>query len=78
MPDYNQTHEINSRRMINLCLSMRGFCLKTGQFLGTRHDFMPINSIKKRRTRRLRLALGWGRKETKLPRSRARAFHALA
>ena len=47
MPDYNQTHEINSRRMINLCLSMRGFYLKTGQFLGTRHDFMPINYIKK-------------------------------
>jgi predicted unusual protein kinase regulating ubiquinone biosynthesis (AarF/ABC1/UbiB family) len=41
----NQTwttiHERNSRRMINLCLSLRGFYLKTGQFLGTRHDFMP-------------------------------------
>ena len=41
----NQTltaiHEKNSRRMINLCLSLRGFYLKTGQFLGTRHDFMP-------------------------------------
>lgn len=41
----NQTlaeiHERNSRRMINLCLGLRGFYLKTGQFLGTRHDFMP-------------------------------------
>jgi predicted unusual protein kinase regulating ubiquinone biosynthesis (AarF/ABC1/UbiB family) len=27
--------------MLNLCLSLRGFFLKSGQFLGTRHDFMP-------------------------------------
>lgn len=47
MLDYNTTHEINSRRMIDLCLSMRGFYLKTGQFLGTRHDFMPLTYIKK-------------------------------
>lgn len=45
--DYNSTHEVNSRRMIDLCLSMRGFYLKTGQFLGTRHDFMPLTYIKK-------------------------------
>jgi len=34
-------HDKNSDRMMRLCLSMRGFYLKTGQFLGTRHDFMP-------------------------------------
>eukprot|EP01041_Mallomonas_annulata_P006824 gene6824-13824_t len=34
-------HEKNSERMMNLCLSLRGFYLKTGQFLGTRYDFMP-------------------------------------
>ena len=45
--DYNATHEVNSRRMIDLCLSMRGFYLKTGQFLGTRHDFMPLAYISK-------------------------------
>ena len=39
---FNTTHEINSRRMLDLCLSMRGFYLKTGQFLATRHDFMPL------------------------------------
>ena len=27
--------------MVDLCLSLRGFYLKAGQFLGTRHDFMP-------------------------------------
>ena len=37
----NEIHERNSKRMINLCLGLRGFYLKTGQFLGTRHDFMP-------------------------------------
>ena len=44
---FNATHEANSRRMLNLCLSMRGFYLKTGQFLGTRHDFMPLPYIEK-------------------------------
>lgn len=38
---WNFIHEANSKRMVNLCLGMRGFYLKTGQFLGTRHDFMP-------------------------------------
>ena len=38
---WNFIHEENSKRMVNLCLGMRGFYLKTGQFLGTRHDFMP-------------------------------------
>lgn len=38
---YNYLHEENSKRMVNLCLGMKGFYLKTGQFLGTRHDFMP-------------------------------------
>ena len=42
-PLWEKTHEINSKRMINLCLDLRGFYLKTGQFLGTRHDFMPPN-----------------------------------
>jgi predicted unusual protein kinase regulating ubiquinone biosynthesis (AarF/ABC1/UbiB family) len=37
----DQLHEINSQRMVDLCLSLRGFYLKSGQFLGTRHDFMP-------------------------------------
>jgi len=46
-PNFNHTHEVNSRRMLNLCLSMRGFYLKTGQFLGTRHDFMPFQYIEK-------------------------------
>lgn len=45
--NFNATHEVNSRRMINLCLSLRGFYLKTGQFLGTRHDFMPLTYISK-------------------------------
>ncbi|CAM9798469.1 unnamed protein product, partial [Hapterophycus canaliculatus] len=27
--------------MLKLCLDLRGFYLKSGQFLGTRHDFMP-------------------------------------
>ena len=39
--EWNQLHEINSKRMIDMCLSLRGFYLKAGQFLGTRHDFMP-------------------------------------
>ena len=38
---WHSIHEVNSKRMINLCLGLRGFYLKTGQFLGTRHDFMP-------------------------------------
>ncbi|CAM9732518.1 unnamed protein product [Chrysoparadoxa australica] len=36
-----ELHELNSERMLNLCLDLRGFYLKAGQFLGTRHDFMP-------------------------------------
>jgi aarF domain-containing kinase len=38
---FDRAHEVNSKRMIDLCLRLRGFYLKTGQFLGTRHDFMP-------------------------------------
>jgi hypothetical protein len=38
---WDDLHDVNSKRMIDLCLSLRGFYLKTGQFLGTRHDFMP-------------------------------------
>ena len=44
---WEETHERNSQRMMNLCLGMRGFYLKTGQFLGTRHDFMPPNYTSK-------------------------------
>lgn len=39
-----------SDRMLKLCLDLRGFYLKSGQFLGTRHDFMPKIFLKK---------LGW-------------------
>lgn len=43
LPDLEveKLHELNSERMLQLCLSLRGFYLKSGQFLGTRHDFMP-------------------------------------
>jgi len=40
---WNTAHDVNSKRMIDLCLRLRGFYLKTGQFLGTRHDFMPTH-----------------------------------
>jgi predicted unusual protein kinase regulating ubiquinone biosynthesis (AarF/ABC1/UbiB family) len=40
-------HEINSNRMMRLCLSLKGFYLKTGQFLGTRYDFMPSKYTEK-------------------------------
>lgn len=38
---WSRQHDLNSERMIDLCLGLRGFYLKTGQFLGTRYDFMP-------------------------------------
>jgi aarF domain-containing kinase len=38
---WNELHELNSDRMYNLCVDLRGFYLKAGQFLGTRYDFMP-------------------------------------
>lgn len=44
---WSQVHETNSQRMIRLCLSLKGFYLKTGQFLGTRHDFMPPHYTRK-------------------------------
>jgi predicted unusual protein kinase regulating ubiquinone biosynthesis (AarF/ABC1/UbiB family) len=44
---WENQHEVNSQRMINMCLGLRGFYLKTGQFLGTRHDFMPQAYTKK-------------------------------
>lgn len=40
--DWHNLHEKNSKRLLKICLSLRGFYLKTGQFLATRHDFMPI------------------------------------
>ncbi|CBN74513.1 ABC transporter-like protein [Ectocarpus siliculosus] len=40
-------HELNSDRMLKLCLDLRGFYLKSGQFLGTRHDFMPKIFLRK-------------------------------
>ena len=44
---WGKVHEINSQRMMKLCLGLRGFYLKSGQFLGTRHDFMPPNYTSK-------------------------------
>ena len=44
---WSKVHEINSQRMMRLCLGLRGFYLKSGQFLGTRHDFMPPNYTSK-------------------------------
>jgi predicted unusual protein kinase regulating ubiquinone biosynthesis (AarF/ABC1/UbiB family) len=41
LAEWSPVHELNSQRMIEMCLGLRGFYLKTGQFLGTRHDFMP-------------------------------------
>lgn len=38
---WKELHEINSMRMLKLCTDLRGFYLKSGQFLGSRHDFMP-------------------------------------
>lgn len=38
---WQDTHERNSDRIMDLCLSLKGFYLKSGQFLATRHDFMP-------------------------------------
>ena len=38
---------LSSDRMLKLCLDLRGFYLKSGQFLGTRHDFMPKIFLKK-------------------------------
>jgi aarF domain-containing kinase len=38
---WQRVHALNSDRMLDLCLKLRGFYLKSGQFLGTRHDFMP-------------------------------------
>jgi aarF domain-containing kinase len=39
--ELNQLHDINSNRLLDLCLRLRGFYLKTGQFLATRHDILP-------------------------------------
>lgn len=39
--EWKRVHELNSERLLSLCLHLRGFYLKTGQFLATRHDFMP-------------------------------------
>jgi len=44
---WDQVHERNSAKMLELCLEMRGFYLKAGQFLGTRPDFMPLPFIEK-------------------------------
>jgi len=38
---FQEVHNANSDRMLNLCLDMRGFFIKAGQFLSTRQDFMP-------------------------------------
>jgi aarF domain-containing kinase len=44
---WDKAHEENSERMLNLCLSLRGFYLKAGQIMGTRADFMPEPYLKK-------------------------------
>jgi predicted unusual protein kinase regulating ubiquinone biosynthesis (AarF/ABC1/UbiB family) len=44
---WDRVHARNSDRMLALCLSLRGFYLKAGQFLGTRPDFMPAPYILK-------------------------------
>ena len=44
---WDEVHERNSEKMLDLCLGMRGFYLKAGQFLGTRPDFMPLPYILK-------------------------------
>jgi len=38
---FDRLHEKNSVKMLNLCLELQGFYLKSGQYFGTRHDFMP-------------------------------------
>ncbi|CAM9803706.1 unnamed protein product [Discosporangium mesarthrocarpum] len=38
---FDALHEVNSERMLSMCLDLKGFYLKAGQFLSTRHDFMP-------------------------------------
>lgn len=35
-------HERAGKRMHALCVDMRGFYLKAGQFLGARGDFVPV------------------------------------
>lgn len=44
---WNELHELNSDRMFRLCIDLRGFYLKAGQFLGTRYDFMPTQYTRK-------------------------------
>eukprot|EP00611_Tribonema_gayanum_P008756 TRINITY_DN1836_c0_g1_i2.p1 TRINITY_DN1836_c0_g1~~TRINITY_DN1836_c0_g1_i2.p1 ORF type:complete len:478 (-),score=92.03 TRINITY_DN1836_c0_g1_i2:1001-2434(-) len=44
---WNALHELNSDRMLAMCLELRAFYLKMGQFLGTRHDFMPKQYLRK-------------------------------
>ena len=36
-----QPHDVNSDRLVEMCIFLKGFYVKTGQFLGTRYDFMP-------------------------------------
>lgn len=42
---WEEVHEKNSDKMLKLCLELRGFYLKAGQFLGSRPDFMPMQYI---------------------------------
>lgn len=39
-------HESAGRRMHALCIDMRGFYLKSGQFLGARGDFVPVSPVR--------------------------------
>lgn len=44
---WDRIHDLNSDRMLAMCLNLRGFYLKMGQFLGTRYDFMPRQYLTK-------------------------------
>lgn len=44
---WNRQHEKAADQMYSICVDMRGFYLKGGQFLGARSDFIPIQICKK-------------------------------
>lgn len=44
---WEKQHEKAAEQMYSICVDMRGFYLKGGQFLGARSDFIPIQICKK-------------------------------
>jgi predicted unusual protein kinase regulating ubiquinone biosynthesis (AarF/ABC1/UbiB family) len=44
---WTKQHERAAEQMYSICVDMRGFYLKGGQFLGARSDFVPIQICKK-------------------------------